>query len=130
MPFPSTKRLLRLLFNTLTAASLIALLLNLVGISMMLAFRWSNYLKTGNFTIDGSLSAAHQVSEIEIAFIKSTVFSMVLPLLWLFDRRRKQRASRRLASGHCTKCGYDLRATPEQCPECGTIPPGIKQRAV
>jgi hypothetical protein len=43
----------------------------------------------------------------------------VLPGLWLMTRRRRNRR----ADGLCRRCGYDLRATPGRCPECGTVTP-------
>jgi hypothetical protein len=41
----------------------------------------------------------------------------VLPLVFVATA-----VTRRRPHGRCTVCGYDLRATPDRCPECGAVP--------
>jgi hypothetical protein len=41
---------------------------------------------------------------------------------------KRRRAARRIAVGCCASCGYELRASPERCPDCGAaaIPFGAR----
>lgn len=43
---------------------------------------------------------------------------LVMPVFWL---RRERRNARNANAIPCEICGYDLRATPARCPECGTV---------
>jgi hypothetical protein len=45
----------------------------------------------------------------------------VMPVFWLNRWRHRRHADAGAASGLCMICGYDLRASPDRCPECGSI---------
>jgi hypothetical protein len=46
--------------------------------------------------------------------------SLTVGALIGFRHRTRYRDRRVAAEQVCVRCGYDLRATPDRCPECGT----------
>jgi hypothetical protein len=79
-------------------------------------FAW-NVAPTGQTAPNGKPWARQGTVAVPHWFV--IVVSAALPGLWF---RRRRRARYRLQRGLCPDCGYDLRATPERCPECGAVP--------
>lgn len=81
------------------------------------ARRWAFFWQTGAQGWD----IAYRRELIVPAWFTVVLF-LILPTIRLLSRKRPQ-------VGVCVACGYDLRATPDRCPECGTIPAKVKSRA-
>jgi hypothetical protein len=54
--------------------------------------------------------------EVVVPYYAIGATTALMPALALWRRVRGSRPR----SGFCPTCGYDLRATPDRCPECGT----------
>ena len=46
------------------------------------------------------------------------ILFILVPMARVYVQWKRARAMQRSL---CTHCGYDLRATPDRCPECGTL---------
>jgi len=59
-------------------------------------------------------------------WVFATAFGILSLSIVLGFFRTRVRALIRRRGGKCPSCGYDLRATPRRCPECGAVPKKIE----
>jgi hypothetical protein len=76
--------------------------------------------ETGFFVRRGSWNVGTSIT-VGVPMPAVVIFFTVPPLLFIAFRRIRSRRARE-AAGFCFTCGYDLRATPDRCPECGHAP--------
>ncbi len=51
--------------------------------------------------------------------VATFLFTAALAGIVFYKQQKANRREEWIATGHCAACGYDLRATPTKCPECG-----------
>lgn len=121
------KRFIRTLLNAATVLSLIACagtvlfwVRSSVRPIVFFVAHWEGQVFGGQirFLYDGTV----QEGENSIPLWLVVLLTGVVPGIWCWRRG----AANRQDGNFCGDCGYDLRATPERCPECGAVPAEVK----
>jgi hypothetical protein len=74
------------------------------------------YRRVSN-TVTNTYGSVTQIArDVEIPYWFFLFAFLSLPSWWFLKWRSRARPA-----GFCAQCGYDLRATPQQCPECGMV---------
>ena len=91
------------------------------------AVRTHRFLGFEHTDIGSVATPTRRLTILAIPYWSLALPPLIAPTIALVRVRRRRR---RLREHHCLGCGYDLRASRERCPECGTpIPPDAEPLA-
>jgi hypothetical protein len=74
-----------------------------------------NLLHVGSFSLDHGPNGEGTYTGVVVPFWAIMAVAAVAPAVVMWRRRHH------FQPGVCRVCGYDLRATPDRCPECGRV---------
>jgi hypothetical protein len=117
------KRFRTRLFNVFVAISLLLCVIT----TLILSDPFGGGFKSKYLILDfgsGSLFIENRRGKLwEINLGPMFLLTSILPLTWAAFRYASwKRFKARSRLGLCPICGYDLRGTPDRCPECGIAP--------
>lgn len=76
-------------------------------------FRWQAHRQSG----DRGSSGRYDLS---FPYWLPVLVACICPAVWIWGFVRRRTRLARSKAGLCSACGYDLRASKDRCPECGT----------
>jgi hypothetical protein len=77
--------------------------------------------RLGFFAYDSGIVTSFSDNNERVWTVPAWLPAIAFALLPAAAVTRGWRSRRRARAGFCARCGYDVRATPDRCPECGTI---------
>jgi predicted RNA-binding Zn-ribbon protein involved in translation (DUF1610 family) len=75
-------------------------------------------VRFAGFQVFHAADANDQIQAGTLPLAGIALSAIVLPGMWIRRELKRRRDSK---TNLCPNCGYDLRATPDRCPECGTV---------
>lgn len=89
----------------------------------MMPAGWNQEIPTDQWVFGLTKHTQSRGCDVMVPLWVIAAVASILPLKSSLSIWQSLKSRRRRRNNLCVKCGYDLRATPERCPECGTIPP-------